>query len=160
MSAIDGSISGAGSVVVEAVKVYGNITTLTDTGTSSGTTLSLATVNADNTHFASHAGTIASRLGKTGDTLFHVRPGVEVRSAGDITLSKDWNLGVSRAGGEPGMLTLRAGGNLKINSNLSDGFNVATQFSSGTTPQPCSREIPGVTGWLAERIPAPPTRLQ
>ncbi|WP_025041352.1 filamentous haemagglutinin family protein [Nitrosospira briensis] len=134
VSAIDSSISGAGSVVVEAVKVYGNITTLTDTGTSSGTTLSLATVNADNTHFASHAGAIASRLGKTGDTLFHVRPGVEVRSAGDITLSKDWNLGVSRAGGEPGMLTLRAGGNLRINSNLSDGFNVATPFSSGMTP--------------------------
>ncbi len=134
VDSVASSIGGAKSVVVEAVKVYDNITTLTDTGASSGATLSLATVNADNASFASSAGAIAARLGKTGDTGFHVRAGVEVRSAGNLTLSKDWNLGTSRAGGEPGMLTLRAAGNLNLNSNLSDGFNVATAFSSGTTP--------------------------
>ncbi|MDQ3185132.1 MAG: filamentous hemagglutinin family protein [Pseudomonadota bacterium] len=143
--AVDGvnsGINGARSVVLEAVKVYDQITTLTSTGASSGTggaTLSLDTVNTDNTSFASHVGTIASRLGKAGDANFHVRAGVEVRSdpavnAGDLTLSENWNLGTSRAGEEPGMLTLRAEGNLKLDNNLSDGFNVATAFSSGTTP--------------------------
>lgn len=135
--AVDGvnsDISGAKSVVVEAVKLYEGKTTLTDTGASTGTALSLATVNTDNTSFATKVGTIKSRLGKTGDASFHVRAGVEVRSTGDLTLSKDWNLGASRAGGEPGVLTLRAQGNLKLDNNLSDGFNVATPFSSSTTP--------------------------
>ena len=134
-----GSIGGARSVVVEAVRVYDHIATLTGSGASSGTTLSLDTVNADNNSFATHAGAIAARLGKTGDPVFHVRAGVEVRSdaavnGGDLALGNDWNLGASRAGGEPGMLTLRAAGNLNLNGNLSDGFNVATPFSSGTTP--------------------------
>ena len=97
-------------------------------------TLSLDTVNTDNTSFASNAGTIASRLGKSGDAVFHVRAGVEVRSAGDLALSNDWNLATRPAGEEPGMLTLRAAGNLNLDNNLSDGFNVATPFSSGTTP--------------------------
>ncbi|SCY11929.1 filamentous haemagglutinin family protein [Nitrosospira sp. Nsp13] len=131
---INSNISGARSVVVEAVKVYDNITTLTGSGASSGTTLSLDTVNTDNTSFASHAAAITSRLGKAGDPAFHVRAGVEVRSAGDLTLSNNWNLATRPAGEEPGMLTLRAAGNLNLDNNLSDGFNVATSFSSGTTP--------------------------
>jgi filamentous hemagglutinin len=134
VDSINSAINGAESIVVEAVKVYDNIATLTDTGASSGTTLSLATVNADNTSFASHAGAIASRLGKTADGNFHLRAGVEVRSAGNLTLNKNWNLSTSRAAGEPGLLTLRAAGNLELNNNLSDGFNVATPFSSGITP--------------------------
>ncbi|WON75057.1 filamentous haemagglutinin family protein [Nitrosospira sp. Is2] len=133
VGSIGGSISGAGSVAVEAVKVYDNITTLTASGARSGT-LSLDTVNTDNTSFASNAGTIASRLGKAGDAVFHVRGGVEVRSAGDLALSNDWNLATRPAGQEPGVLTLRAAGNLNLDNNLSDGFNVATPFSSGTTP--------------------------
>ena len=91
-------------------------------------------MNADNTGFASHAGAIASRLGKAGDPVVHVRAGVEVRSAGDLTLGNNWNLATRPAGEEPGMLTLRAAGNLNLDNNLSDGFNVATPFSSGTTP--------------------------
>mgnify|MGYP001551149249 FL=1 len=139
VGSVGGSIGGARSVVVEAVKIYGNIATLTRSGASSGTTLSLDTVNADNASFASHAGAIAARLGRTGDPVFHVRAGVEVRSdaavnGGNLALATNWNLGASRAGGEPGMLTLRAAGNLDLNGNLSDGFNVATPFSSGTTP--------------------------
>ena len=136
---VDSSINGAKSVLIEAVKIYDGIDALTASGASggsggSGATLSLATVNADNTSFASHAGAIMSRLGKTGESGFHLRPGVEIRSTGHLTLANDWNLGASRAAGEPGMLTLRAAGDLKLNSNLSDGFNAATSFSSGTTP--------------------------
>ena len=63
-----------------------------------------------------------------------MRAGVEVRSTGDLALSNDWNLATRPAGEEPGMLTLRAAGNLNLDNHLSDGFNVATPFSSGTTP--------------------------
>lgn len=132
INGIGSSLSGASSVVVEAVKVYDGIDTLTAGGASSGTTLSLATIDADNTGFASHAGSIASRLDRAANPAFHVRPGVEIRSVGDLTLAQDWNMGGSRAGGEPGMLTLRAGGNLRLNGNLSDGFDVATPFNGGT----------------------------
>lgn len=132
VSGIGSSLSGARSVVVEAVKVYDGIDTLTAGGTSSGATLSLAAIDADNASFGSHAGSIASRLDRAEDSSFHVRPGVEIRSAGDIKLAQDWNLSGSRASGEPGMLTLRAGGNLMLNGNLSDGFNVAAPLNGGT----------------------------
>ena len=130
---LDSTIAGARSIALEAVRVYDNIGTLTATG-GGGTTLSLATINADNAAFAASHGAIGTRLGKTGDPVFHVLSGVEVRSAGDLTLGNDWNLANSRAGGEAGVLTLRAAGNLKLNSNLSDGFSHATPFKSGTTP--------------------------
>ena len=131
-------LGSARSVSVEAVKTYSNINTLTATGASSGSTLSLATLNADNSAFAANHASIKSRLDQTGNPDFHILSGVEVRSTGDLTLgtgvaTTDWNLSTARAGGEAGVLTLRADGNLKINSNLSDGFNVATP-SSGTAP--------------------------
>lgn len=136
VGALDSTVAGARSIAVEAVRVYDNIGTLTASG-GSGTTLSLATINADNTAYAtsSHAA-IRTRLGKDGDAAFHLLSGVEVRSAGDLTLASDWNLGSSRAGGEAGALTLRAAGNLRLNSNLSDGFSHATPFTTttGTTP--------------------------
>ncbi|WP_018078827.1 filamentous haemagglutinin family protein [Thiobacillus denitrificans] len=135
VGALDSTVGGARSVAVEAVRAYDNIGTLTASG-GSGTTLSLATINADNAAYAASHAAIRTRLGKDGDAAFHLLSGVEVRSAGDLTLASDWNLSSSRAGGEAGALTLRAAGNLKLNSNLSDGFSHATPFttSTGTTP--------------------------
>ncbi len=133
IDAVDSTILGARHVSVEALKVYDSISQLSATG-GGGTTLSLATINADNTAYAANHAAITSRLGKTGDASFHILNGVEVRSTGDLSLNNDWNLATSRAGGEPGVLTLRAAGNLKLNGNLSDGFSSATPFSSGTTP--------------------------
>lgn len=128
---VNSSISGAKSIGIEAVKVYDGISSLDTSG--SGSTLSLDTINSDNTAFAANASAIKTRLGKNGDAGFHLLNGVEVRSAGDLTLSKDWNLATSRAGGEPGVLTLRATGDLKLDNNLSDGFDVATAMK-GSTP--------------------------
>ncbi|SFW38994.1 filamentous haemagglutinin family protein [Nitrosovibrio sp. Nv17] len=132
VEALGSAIHGADSTVIEAVRVYDGIALLTAAGASSGTTLSLGTVNADNDDFVAHTAAIASRLGRVGDAAFHVRPGIEVRASGDLTLGSDWNLGASRASGEPGMLTLRVAGNLNLNGNLSDGFNVATPCSSAS----------------------------
>lgn len=72
-----------------------------------------------------------ARLG--GSTLgnsaaFQVRPGVEVRSSGDLTFSSDYDFGTitAVAQNQPGTLTLRAAGKLLVNGSLSDGFNSAT----------------------------------
>ncbi len=132
VAAVDGTIAGASSVEVEAVKAYDGIATLTATGASSGTTLSLATINADNAAFATSHAAIKERLGKSADPAFHIVSGTEVRSTDDLTLAQDWNLKDSRAGGEAGVLTLRAQGNLIIDANLSDGFSHATPCTTGT----------------------------
>jgi filamentous hemagglutinin len=142
VTALDSDIAGAASISVEALKVYDGITTLNASGTSSGPILTLATINTDNADFATHYADIKTRLGAVAATpAFHVLSGVEVRSAGDLTLARDWNLKDSRAGGETGVLTLRATGSLKINANLSDGFSHATPCSTATcaaTPTPAT----------------------
>ncbi|MDE1172717.1 MAG: filamentous hemagglutinin N-terminal domain-containing protein, partial [Parvibaculaceae bacterium] len=66
---------------------------------------------------------------------FHLRPGVEVRSAtadGNLTVAGNLDLSGYRYGpganpairgsGEPGVLAIRAGGNLDINGSINDGF--------------------------------------
>ncbi|MBW8372218.1 MAG: filamentous hemagglutinin family protein [Thiobacillus sp.] len=133
VSSLDAAIQGAGSVVLEAVKLYDGITSLASIG--SGTTLGYGTINTDNANFMTldgdgdnidNATDIKTRLGKVGDASFHLRPGVEVRSTGDLTVSADWNLySASRPGGEPGVLTLRSKGNLKVDGSISDGFSTA-----------------------------------
>ena len=130
---INGKLTGARSISVEAVKVYQDIATLTASDNSPGN-LGLDKVTEDNAKFAGNDPSkpganyvaIKTRLGETDDPALHILSGVEVRSTGDLTLAQDWNLKDSRAHGEAGALTLRAAGNIKLNSSLSDGFNVAT----------------------------------
>ena len=81
---------------------------------------------------------------------FVVRPGIEIRSPGDLTLSADWNLNTWRFNDQPGVLTLRAGGDLNIGNPtaanrssagaLSDGFASAT-----TTTSTVSVVLPGAS---------------
>lgn len=136
VSALDATVTGARTVTVEAVKTYTGIATLNATGTSSGSVLSLSTINTDNTAFAANNAAIAARLQMTGVSNFGVVSGVEVRSAanGNLTLANDWNMVNSRAGGMPGNLTLRSAGNLALNGSLSDGFSTATALTSGGAP--------------------------
>ena len=92
----------------------------------------MATIKTDSQNYMSTATTALSRLGGSiPDSALQVRSGVEVRSAGDLIFSSDYDLGsiTAVANNQPGMLTLRAAGNLLVNGNLSDGFNSAT----GTT---------------------------
>ncbi|QHI97393.1 filamentous hemagglutinin N-terminal domain-containing protein [Xylophilus rhododendri] len=63
---------------------------------------------------------------------FHLRPGVEIRSAGDLTVDGDLDLSgyrygpgadpAQRGSGEPGVLALRAGGSLLVHGSINDGF--------------------------------------
>lgn len=86
------------------------------------------------TAFANNAAAIKSRLGMSlADSNLHLTPGIELYSLGDVTLAANWDLSGWRFNDgnglltEPGILTLRAGGNLNFGSgtttaSLTDGF--------------------------------------
>ncbi|WP_200383445.1 filamentous haemagglutinin family protein [Rhodocyclus tenuis] len=125
---IGGAIT-AGEIDIDAVKTYTG-TSLT-TGETNGTALGQDSIIADNTAFMQNKGTILAALGVDDDSRFHLRPGVEIRSSGDFTVSNDWNLySASRPGGEAGFLSIRAAGNLNINGTISDGFNGVARNST------------------------------
>jgi filamentous hemagglutinin family protein len=64
---------------------------------------------------------VAAGLESTIGLRPDLMPGIEIRSASDLTLAADWNLLNWRtSAGAPGALTLRAAGDLAINANLSD----------------------------------------
>ncbi|MEO8151956.1 MAG: filamentous hemagglutinin family protein [Rhizobacter sp.] len=79
---------------------------------------------------------------------FSLRPGLEIRTTGNLTLNAELDLakatsgaynwrygGSTTATSDPGALTLRAGGNLALNESISDGFTsaaaTATVFAKG-----------------------------
>jgi filamentous hemagglutinin len=118
---IAGAIT-AGEISIEAVKTY-NGTSL-KTGTTTGLAIGQSTLTTDITNFMANKSTILSGLGVAGDPRVHLRSGVGIDSTTDFTVTNDWNLyAASRPGGEPGVLTIRAAGNLNVSGTLSDGFN-------------------------------------
>ncbi|HSH86053.1 MAG TPA: filamentous hemagglutinin family protein [Methylophilus sp.] len=133
VSALETTITGAKTVVLEAFRVYDNVNTLT-TGNGSGSTLGYNTLANDVSSFMANQAGILTALGKNGDSSFHLRAGQEIRSNGDLAVNADWNLySDARAGNEPGILTLRAANNLNVNGSISDGFaNAATGATIGT----------------------------
>ncbi|WP_081616775.1 filamentous haemagglutinin family protein [Thiobacillus thioparus] len=117
---LDGSIMGANEVVAEGFESYArNSLSASDVAVNSA-------IYNDANAFMANAATIAARLGKTGDPAFHVRPGVEVDSTGDLTLNGDLGLQALHIAGESGVLSLRAVGDLILNGSISDGFNGTT----------------------------------
>lgn len=117
----DGAID-AGEVVVEGVKVYdlGPGDAVIDASLAAAFSSEAYT---DAAAFMQDSGLITAALGRAGDGSFHVRPGVEMRAGGNLTLAAPWDLYDWRFDGEPGYLTLRAGGDLNIDRNLSDGVS-------------------------------------
>ncbi|MCA3243142.1 MAG: filamentous hemagglutinin N-terminal domain-containing protein [Rubrivivax sp.] len=130
----------AGEVALEAVRVYRqvavgdttrNITSIV--GGASGISgvagnLGQITINSDSAAFMASAAGALDALGITATERerFRLRPGVEVQAAGNLAIAADWALNGARPGGEAGVLTLRAAGNLAINGSISDGFLNAT----------------------------------
>ena len=107
---IGGTITGSRSVIAEGYRVYDGIGTI-DQGV-------IDRVSADAGNFMHNAAAIFARLG--GKAV--VAAGIELRSDGDMELTKDWNLHDLRFDGGAGVLTLRTKGDLLLNANLSDGF--------------------------------------
>lgn len=142
---LQGEISGASSILVEGYRLYD----LTGSGVMN--TALRNSINTDNAAFI-NAGETAIRTALLGgnpnaaaiDPLLIVAPGVEIiNRTGDLVLglanttgssstearsTADWDLSSWRYGsrGAPGVLTLRAQGDLVFNNTLSDGFTPVT----------------------------------
>ncbi|RII25233.1 MAG: hypothetical protein CXR30_19120 [Geobacter sp.] len=116
-------ITGAARVVAEAVRVYDNttgvITASDQTNYKNDNDSYMSAAN-----IAANRGALLAGLAMDGATELHFRPGMEVRSSGDLALAANWDLTSWRydngAGviNEPGVLTLRAGGNLTFGSAI------------------------------------------
>lgn len=142
ISALDGQILGAREILAEGVKVYDGFGKI-DIGTTSGIKLGFDSLNTENNIFMSKAAAIASRLDPTGNPAFRVTPGVEVRSAGNLEVSRDWNLFKSSSAtlsisrpvavrtSQAMVLTLRAAGDLVIKGSINDGFWIGNSLPNG-----------------------------
>lgn len=116
-------IKGAREIAIEAVQVYSGVSTII-AGSDSGEYLGIDLVAFDSSSFMDNAAAILGRLGRGADPTVHVRPGVEIRSSGTLTLATEWDLFAQPlANGESGYLTLRAEGDLLLQGTLSDGFD-------------------------------------
>ncbi|OYW77296.1 MAG: hypothetical protein B7Z37_04825 [Verrucomicrobia bacterium 12-59-8] len=143
VNAIKGTITGASSVTVEGYFIQ-DITTSTS-GVINSTVQSAVQNNGqsfitNNTNYSTMLGRIVGSSG-LGSVLV-IQPGAEiVNRTGDLTLGtttsttiSDWNLSTFRYGTNkaPGVLTLRAAGNLVFYNALSDGFTPTLASSDST----------------------------
>lgn len=110
---VDGTIVGADGVALEAVKVY-DYSTLDQTAQDA--------IHADNQQYMDAAYPVVTARFGAG---YQLLPGVEVRSNDDMTVSTQWDLSGWRYGPDavvPGVLTLRAAGDVLLEQSLTDGF--------------------------------------
>jgi filamentous hemagglutinin len=146
IAALPDYLHGARSEVIEATYVpvlsitQSNLS-LSNTGAASAANpLPTWRTNLQNYTTPGNVSAIGDRLGRSGNTNFDLRPGLEVRTSGNITVTGDidFTSGLStgnfqwRYGGntldnsQPGALTLRAGGNLTVGGSLLDGYVTST----------------------------------
>ncbi len=129
------TVTGSRDTVIEAVKTYqlsGSKNTITeladsDSNLNAGSAGKMA---GDATRFMRGRTGVLARLQVPGG--LRLTPGIEVRSAGDLTVSvneqainvseRGWDLNTWRMEGEAGTLTLRAQGDLTVRGSISDGF--------------------------------------
>ncbi len=136
---INGTITGASAITVEGYRIFtpagGNITTAIQSSINTSlTTFGNNAITLRNSLLAANA----SVLSLTPITV--VLPGAEViNRTGDLTLgtsssaaSVDWNLATFRYGANsvPGVLTMRAGGDIVLFNAISDGFTTSAYNSS------------------------------
>jgi len=143
-----GTLTGAGAQVLEGFRAY------TDNSLTAADVLA-APANARYAAalaFVGQTGALETALGANAQTSnFHIRPGLEIRSpsddlsssASDLTLNAIWDLSAWRFSGEPGVLTLRAAGNLRFNDILSDGFSGTLDLARAASgvSQRCSNPL-------------------
>ncbi|MGO4685639.1 filamentous haemagglutinin family protein [Hyphomicrobium sp. 2TAF46] len=133
------AIRGARSIALNAFWTYDLLGgSVISQGTLDGyDTASTAFMNA-----ALTSGTLPARVGGLSayGSAFHLRPGVQITSSGDLSTSGDIDLAKYRYGanadrdpssatygsGEPLALVVRTSGNLTINGSISDGFRAGT----------------------------------
>lgn len=144
VNAIQGTISGASSVTVEGYFIQD----LTSSGGTITSTVQSNVQSNGNTflgagYTAMYNRIVGSNPANSGlGALLVLQPGAEiVNTTGDLTLgstnsttTSDWNLSTFRFGTKaaPGVLTLRAAGNLVFYNALSDGFTPTLASSDST----------------------------
>jgi filamentous hemagglutinin family protein len=138
---LSGAISGASGVYVDALETFAyNVSSLSITSsliTSIQSQTSTFMTNMDN--YRSDKESLQSLLsGGVGlpSSQFHLRPSVVIENTGgSMTLGSNWNLTTLRYGTEPGVLTLRAAGNLSIDGSIiDDPSSLATLTSANAKP--------------------------
>lgn len=156
-----GRVVGASDVGAELVSSYTG-TSLT-AGTTSGQAIGLSTLksNLDNLYSASNMAALRTALGFGDNPAYHVRAGVDIATpvgtSSDFTVAADLDFSTLRFAGEAGVLTLRAGRDLKINGTLSDGFSANGSNTSvsrdaklnGSGPSWSYRLVAGADGQAA-----------
>lgn len=124
------NILGAASIAVNGFRSYSPTDGVIDQAYLDG-------IHADSSAFIDAAnanGALQAKLAglKAYGSAFHLRPGVAITGEGDLETRLDLDLSGYRYGpgadpavrgsGEVGVLVVRAGGNLKINGSINDGF--------------------------------------
>ncbi len=133
VTALAGDIIGAERIDIEATARY-------DASADGLVSTQIAVAKLDVETFMAGSDLIKQRLVVNEDARFHVIPGVEVVSSGDLVLDQELDLFDWRAGGESGVLALRAGGDLRFDASLSDGFAVIRTFDfTGGRNRPVNR---------------------
>ncbi|MDE1174739.1 MAG: filamentous hemagglutinin family protein [Parvibaculaceae bacterium] len=118
---------------------------------------------------------IAGLLDPNYNSALHIRPGVEIQSKtpdGNLSTSGDIDLagyrygpGVTsvRGSGEPGMLVMRAGGNLNINDSINDGFDTPPRTPDDNSWLPATTkavDTPSFVSTDAITVTSNPTLLE
>ncbi len=145
--ALGGGIQGVQQVQVEGLASYNAANDATPNVISAADTVLW---NSDATTFMGNAAAISAALNQSNPALnVSVVPGIQIYSQansalglnGDLALSTSWDLSSWRFGAAnvPGILTLRAAGNLLINASLSDGFNGVTGSDAFVLPGAADR---------------------
>ncbi|MCZ4303309.1 filamentous hemagglutinin family protein [Zoogloeaceae bacterium G21618-S1] len=142
------AITGVAAVDVEATVIQRNSASVAlDSAWQSATANALNAVDVD-------LASMASRVAGSSGVPVIVRPAVEVRADGDITVSKSldflsasaWRYGVGDT--LAGALSLRATGDLRIDQSISDGFSVTTvSCGRGCTPVPTVAPASTADSW-------------
>jgi filamentous hemagglutinin family protein len=136
LDSLGGTIVGAERIELIGMRSYrttsaGRVGTLQrDSGSG---TWGLGTVQGHNADFMAggNLNVIADRLGIGAfgaGSQYHFMPGVEIASDGDLSVDQDLDLYTWREGGEPGLLRLRAAGDLRLGRGsqatiIGDGFD-------------------------------------
>jgi filamentous hemagglutinin family protein len=127
--------SGLAEVIVEPVETFAV--------SGNPTAADFAAIYAQTAQYATVAGPqIAARLSSASGAPLIVQPGVELDSVGDLNLGS-LDLTTWRFNGEPGVLTIRAGGSVTLNGIVSDGFT--TDFSDNG---PILAPLPGASSTI------------
>jgi filamentous hemagglutinin family protein len=115
-----GDWSNTAGVAVEGFKVYEDTDGVIDAVDVAAD--SSNAYYADAAAFGAQAAALQTALADGGIPGLSVLTGVEIRSADNLQVDADWDLSQWHFAGQPGVLTLRAAGDLTFNASLSDGF--------------------------------------